>query len=66
MERASCANNAAPKWWNACLNALVSNSSVRTAQKCAQTRIPLLRRRAFRNSRTARVDHHMVVDAWNA
>eukprot|EP00974_Lingulodinium_polyedra_P132311 11221227-Lingulodinium_polyedra.AAC.1 len=49
--------------WNAFLNAFLSSSRARPAQKGVQKRIPLLRRRAFRDSRTPYVDHHMVVNA---
>eukprot|EP00974_Lingulodinium_polyedra_P114248 11060977-Lingulodinium_polyedra.AAC.1 len=37
--------------WNAFLRACLSSSHARVAQKCARTRIPLLRRRACRNLR---------------
>eukprot|EP00974_Lingulodinium_polyedra_P035346 3393224-Lingulodinium_polyedra.AAC.1 len=62
---------------NAFPNALLSNfrakadqtcdqKRAKTDQKCVQKCIRLLRRNAFRDSRTPCVDHRVVVDAWSA
>eukprot|EP00974_Lingulodinium_polyedra_P039060 3742796-Lingulodinium_polyedra.AAC.1 len=45
---------------------ILSNSRARPAHKHAPKRRPLLRRRAFRNARAPRDDHHTVVDARRA
>eukprot|EP00974_Lingulodinium_polyedra_P039056 3742311-Lingulodinium_polyedra.AAC.1 len=51
---------------NAFLNTCLSSLRAKAAQKCVQTRVWLLRRNAFRDSRTPCVDHHVVPDAWSA
>eukprot|EP00974_Lingulodinium_polyedra_P113704 11009318-Lingulodinium_polyedra.AAC.1 len=45
---------------------ILSNSRATAAETCSQKCIPLLRRRAFRDSRTPCVDHHAAVDARSA
>eukprot|EP00974_Lingulodinium_polyedra_P098972 9592467-Lingulodinium_polyedra.AAC.1 len=65
--RSACiAKCAAPQQWNAFLIAFMSSSRAGAAHTRAQKRISLLRRRTFRDSRTACVDHHVAVNAWSA
>eukprot|EP00974_Lingulodinium_polyedra_P120310 11174505-Lingulodinium_polyedra.AAC.1 len=60
---AQIAKSAVPQQWNAFPSAFLSSYRASVAQKRVQIRIPLLRRRAFPDSRTPRVDRRVVVDA---